>query len=81
MGGKLGNHDLIVLQHGNGLNNKFGHVCKYAEKLTLKLLSEWLLINNLGVIIRLACTVQKMETKSISTGYGQNIRFLLNHFL
>lgn len=46
MGGKLGNHDLIILQDVHGLNNKFGSLCKYVGKLTLGLLSEQLLINN-----------------------------------
>lgn len=46
MGGKSGNHDLIILQDVHGPNNKCGRLCKYVEKLTLKLLTELLLINN-----------------------------------
>lgn len=35
MEGKLGNHDLIILQHVYGLNKKFGKLWK-----TLRLLSK-----------------------------------------
>lgn len=46
MGGKLGNHDLIVLQDARGLNNNSGSLCKSVEELTLRLLSEELIISN-----------------------------------
>lgn len=46
MGGKLGNHGLVILQDVHGLNNKFGSFCKNTEKMTLSLLSDELLINN-----------------------------------
>lgn len=42
----MGNHDLVILQDVCGLNNKFGSLCKLVEKLALRLLGEWLLINN-----------------------------------
>lgn len=46
MGEKMGNHDLVILQDVQGLNNKFGNFCKCTEKMTLRLISEQLLINN-----------------------------------
>lgn len=46
MGGKLSNHDLGVLRDARGLNNEFGSLCKSVEELTLRLLSEELIISN-----------------------------------